>query len=458
MRNIIFCLLVVCGIFGTEAIAQTPTPDLTPHTTPTPTAQPPVVTNGNRIYLDDTSVRLYGAVNPNGLFTTVWAEYGTGSYYTNTSPTQNISGTATTQRISIDLSGLLLDWNYDDNYGCRIVAQNSAGTSYGRKRSIYSITPQFLSGVVTYDATDVTPNSAVLHGEITTVPHDIWFEFDTVEGEYFYTADANGTDTNYIAILTGLSPATTYYYRMAASDKLYAYYGETKFFTTSEATHTSSVTLYTLSATNITSNSATLNGLVCPAHTARITASFDYSTTLMSDAENECFEGATDSSTSGIDKIVSMEIKGLQPSTTYYYRMTATQTEILPPSGYTCYLYGNVRSFATLGATTTVFTSVADTEISPLTIFPTKLKLQKKQSGNVIVAILDDNGCPIEGTTVTATIGKAGSKRISITPTNQATDENGEAIFIITAKNKAGNARVTFSTGSLKNSIVVKVK
>ena len=110
----------------------------------------------------------------------------------------------------------------------RIVAQNSAGTSYGRERSIYSITPQFLSGVVTYDATDVTPNSAVLHGEITTVPNNIWFEFDTVEGEYFYTANANGL------ILTtrnphGTVPATTHYYRMAASDKLYAYYGETKF-------------------------------------------------------------------------------------------------------------------------------------------------------------------------------------------------------------------------------------
>ena len=351
MRNMIFCLLVVCGIFGAcwdLMFAQTPTP--TP--TPTPIAQPPTVTNGNIIYLDDTSVRLYGTVNPNGLPATVWAEYGTrtpygNTFYDNTSSMQSVSGT-TTQRISIDLSGLLLGVQVGpiNGYSCRIAAQNSAGTSYGREQSIYSITPNFSSGVVTYDATDVTSNSAIIHGEIITVPHDIWFEFDTIEGEYFYTAYAYGTDSVYSTILSGLEPATTYYYRIAGSDKNDVHYGETKSFTTLEAT---------------------------PEPTP----------------------------------IIVIE------------------------------------------------------EPEYIEISPSKLNLKKRQSSEVIVTVLGFDDMVFEGETVTATINKAGSKRISVTPTSTDTDTNGEAIFIITAKNKAGNARVTFtvdSAGWVKKSIIVKVK
>lgn len=351
MRNvlkIVCCLLVVCGIFGVYLdlmFAQTPTITLTP----TPIAQPPTVTNGNRIYLDDTSVRLYGTVNPNGLPTTVWAEYGTSSgSYSNTSSTQNITDGTTTQRISIDLSGLLLGVQVGpiNGYSCRIAAQNSAGTSYGREQSIYSITPNFSYGARTYDATDVTSNSAILHGEIITVPHDIWFEFDTIEGEYFYTAYAYGTDSVYSTILSGLEPATTYYYRIAGSDKNDVHYGETKSFTTLEAT---------------------------PEPTP----------------------------------IIVIE------------------------------------------------------EPEYIEISPTSLTLKKRQSSEVIVTVLGEDGIMIVGKTVTATINLAGSKRISVTPTSQTTDENGEAIFIITAKNKAGNARITFtvdSAGWVKKSIIVKVK
>ena len=46
-----------------------------------------------------------------------------------------------------------------------------------------------------------------------------------------------------------------------------------------------------------------------------------------------------------------------------------------------------------------------------------------------------------EGETVTATTNKAGAKRISISPESDATDENGEVVFTITATNKTGNAR-----------------
>ena len=85
-----------------------------------------------------------------------------------------------------------------------------------------------------------------------------------------------------------------------------------------------------------------------------------------------------------------------------------------------------------------------------------KLNSQKKTSSDVTVTVTGANGCAVEGESVTATINSAGNKRISISPSSGETDENGQAIFTITAK-KTGNARVTFSAGDLRESILVKV-
>ena len=69
-----------------------------------------------------------------------------------------------------------------------------------------------------------------------------------------------------------------------------------------------------------------------------------------------------------------------------------------------------------------------------------------------------DSGKHTHFKTVTATINKAGKKHISILPSSAATDSNGAAKFTITAKNKTGNARITFKAGSVKKTMSVKVR
>lgn len=101
-------------------------------------------------------------------------------------------------------------------------------------------------------------------------------------------------------------------------------------------------------------------------------------------------------------------------------------------------------------------TPITDCFAISIAISPKRLILQRGQSSDVTVTLEGDN-CTPEGETVTATIGKAGNKRISVSPTSGTTDSNGQASFTITAKNKAGNARVTFKAGSVKKSIVVHV-
>ena len=68
------------------------------------------------------------------------------------------------------------------------------------------------------------------------------------------------------------------------------------------------------------------------------------------------------------------------------------------------------------------------------------------------------DGCPVEGETVTATIGASGKKRVSVSPTSQTTNENGQATFTITAKKKAGKARIAFQAAGQKKSITVTIK
>src|SRR3990172_1988294 len=94
-------------------------------------------------------------------------------------------------------------------------------------------------------------------------------------------------------------------------------------------------------------------------------------------------------------------------------------------------------------------------EASSLAISPTTLTLNRKTSSNVTMTVTGNGNCPVEGETVTATIGASGKKRVSVSPTSQKTDENGQATFTITARKKLGKVKVTFQAAGQKKSITV---
>lgn len=122
--------------FELQPVSATSTPitDLTPPptSTPTPTTQVPIVTTGEATTNDELySLTLNGTVNANGLLTTTWFEYGENSgLYTNTSSTQTVDGTNDTA------VGIKIGASEATPYYYRIVAQNSAGTSYGNEMYI----------------------------------------------------------------------------------------------------------------------------------------------------------------------------------------------------------------------------------------------------------------------------------------------------------------------------------
>lgn len=107
--------------------------------------------------------------------------------------------------------------------------------------------------------------------------------------------------------------------------------------------------------------------------------------------------------------------------------------------------------------TTTVINHVCRN--SALSASPNRLKLKLGESSAVIVTLIPDKGCPPkEGKTVRATINMTGLTFISIPSKRELTNINGEATFMIVAKNTIGNAKVTFRHKTLSTTILVKIR
>ena len=184
--GICFTLFIISRIVCADA---TPTPNVTiiptPTVTVTITPQAPSVTT-LKATIEDCQVTLHGIVNPNGLLTTTWFEYGTASStYNGTSSTKTLAGMEnTTVSMEIDKSFYFAVYNWCTNettysgsrhYYYRIAAQNSAGISYGGEErqenctvagDVFDCTP---TPVVTLSPTQTPDNSGSVSGYVTNV-------------------------------------------------------------------------------------------------------------------------------------------------------------------------------------------------------------------------------------------------------------------------------------------------
>ena len=98
-------------------------------TTLRPTGFPVVITNPATL-ITSHSARLNGAVDPHGLSTTVYFQYGRTISYGNRTPNQTRTGN-NYQNVSANIAGLAAHTTYH----FRIVATNTAGTRYGGDRT-----------------------------------------------------------------------------------------------------------------------------------------------------------------------------------------------------------------------------------------------------------------------------------------------------------------------------------
>jgi hypothetical protein len=277
------------------------------------------------------SATLNGTVNPHGLSTTVYFQYGTTTSYGFTTSVQTKSGN-TNQSVSANISGLAASTTFH----FRIVATNSGGTTRGADRTFTTLSATGPPVAITNPATLIASFSATLNGSVD--PHglstNVHFEYGTTTNYGSTTASQIKTGNTYQSVsanISGLTANTIYHFRVVATNSAGTTRGADRTFTTLTATGPPVVA--TNPATNVTSSSATLNGTVDP-HGFSTNVHFEYGTTI-----NYGSTTASQTKTGNTYQNVSANISGLTASTTYHFRILATNS-----SGTT---RGSDKTFAT---------------------------------------------------------------------------------------------------------------
>jgi molybdopterin-binding protein len=200
---------------------------------------PPTVTTGTYQIISSSSAQLFGTVNPNGLPTTGWFQWGTtNSYGNNTSAESLGSGTSVVQMLQT-ISGL----SPNTTYHFMAVAQNSAGTSYGDDMAFTTPPPPLVPPTVTTEAaTSVSSSSATLNGTVNPngSPTTGWFEWGTTASYGNMTPTfSGGSGTSPVPMswpISGLASNTTYHFRAVGQNGAGTDYGSDMSFTTATTT------------------------------------------------------------------------------------------------------------------------------------------------------------------------------------------------------------------------------
>ena len=292
----------------------------------TTTPDAPIAATGDPTAVTSSGATLVGAVDPKGLATEVYFEYGLTMLYGKTTPVQSVPSGSGIVDVLAPNGGLLPNATY--HY--RIVASNDAGDAVGEDvvfsvrvgsgvdnaspTAKPSVTTQGVVGVGTQDATllgSVNPNGG------TTVVH---FEYGPTSSYGRTTAVqgvGNGSTIAEVSLpADGLPPGTPCHYRLVASNSLGESQGADAVFTTAfppPAVTTGDTLL-------LTSTSAQVGGTVRARNTTA-TVYLDYGTDGITFPNSIT---ATPGSVAGdASTAVSAELANLAQGVTYYYRVRA---------------------------------------------------------------------------------------------------------------------------------------
>jgi phosphodiesterase/alkaline phosphatase D-like protein len=287
------------------------------------TTVPPVVTGEAPSEVKASTATLNAGVNPGGAATTYQFEYGTTTSYGSKVPATAKSAGSGTSAVEVHepVSGL----GFGTTYHFRISATNEAGTSVGEDQVLTTtMAPTAITEAATkLSATEATLNAALNPGGAATTYQ---FEYGTTTSygsKAPATAKSAGGGEENIEVsekITGLASGTTYHYRIVATSEAGTRQGEDKTF---QFVAPTAPTTTTEASTAVSANEATLNGAIDP-NRGETTYQFEYGTTtsygtkVSVPGEDLRWEpGAVE---------VNEEISGLNPSTTYHYRLVATNS------------------------------------------------------------------------------------------------------------------------------------
>jgi hypothetical protein len=281
-------------------------------TTLSPTSGAPVVTTNPASLIASFSSKLNGSLNPEGLTTSVHFQYGTTTSYGHSTPMFPEYGN-TLRNYSASISSL----SASTTYHFRIVATNSAGTSYGSDRTFTTLSATGPPVVTTNRESLIASFSTSLNGSLDPhgFPTTVYFEYGTTTSYGLTTAPQSHTGNTYLNIsanVSSLTANTTYHFRIVASNTPGTSFGSDRTFTTLSATGPPVATTNPANAGGV---DATLNGSLDP-HGLTTDVFFQWGTTTS-------YGNVTplQSQTGNTFRNISANISGLTNETTYHFRI-----------------------------------------------------------------------------------------------------------------------------------------
>jgi phosphodiesterase/alkaline phosphatase D-like protein len=275
----------------------------------------PAVTTRAATSVSFASASVTGSVDPEGVPTTYYFQYGTTVAYGTKTAVQSAQSGSSSLEVNAALAGLAAGTLY--HY--RLVATSAGGTVVGNDATFTTTktpAPVVISAAPTNVATtSVTANATVNPGGVATTYH---FQYGTTSGyghdTATHSAGSGTTAAAFSAALSGLAPGTTYHYRVVAVSAGGTVDGHDVRFVTAKSPSPSAVTG---PASAVTTTTATLAGTIDP-HGAAASYYFLYGT------KAPTIRTATSSAGAGTTSVgVSTALANLAPGTRYAYRLVA---------------------------------------------------------------------------------------------------------------------------------------